>query len=84
MHFPFTNTHAHYHTRSTGIFLALLSPFIKLIKIIFGDLTGLIGGAFGLAAEQSGIVSRFGGAQTNFQEFFFLQELQDELVRFQA
>lgn len=53
MHHPFANTLAYHHSRSTGIFLAVLSPFIKLIKIIFGDLTGLIGDAFGLALRNN-------------------------------
>lgn len=42
----------------TGIFLALLSPIVRLIKLIFGDLTGLIGDAFGLALRNNPGLSR--------------------------
>ncbi|KAL3779315.1 hypothetical protein HJC23_013765 [Cyclotella cryptica] len=53
-----------------GIFLALLSPFIKLIKIIFGDLTGLIGDAFGLALRNNpGLCRDLEGLTRIFKSF---------------
>jgi hypothetical protein len=42
----------------TGIFLAIISPFIRIIKLIFGDLTGLIGDAVGLALRNNPGLSR--------------------------
>lgn len=57
-------------TLETGIFLALLSPFIKIIKVIFGDLTGLIGDAFGLALRNNpGLVRDLKGLTRIFKGF---------------
>jgi hypothetical protein len=51
-----------------GIFLALLSPIIRLIKIIFGDLTGLIGDAFGLALRNNpGLIRDLEGLRRMFK-----------------
>ena len=42
----------------TGVFIAILSPIARLLKLIFGDLLGLLGDVFGIALRNNPTLCR--------------------------